>query len=163
MPSFTDTNGKRRNYATEEELLEFANKMREAGDAKPLEALMPSVPQDEKSCLIANAVNFRSTVLPVEGGKWPDGTDLWVMIPERVGKERLAKIAEAVGCPLIEVWTPKTGGWLQVERPNEEDLNWFKMRTIEVIRLPKDIGLAANAFDQGEGWTVKYNINVERV
>jgi hypothetical protein len=49
-------------FATEAELLEFANKIREAGGANPLDALMPSTPSDSKACLIAQALNFSCVV-----------------------------------------------------------------------------------------------------
>lgn len=48
--------------ATLEEVKEFANKVREAGGANPLDALMPAVPQESYSCLIARNLNFNCSV-----------------------------------------------------------------------------------------------------
>jgi len=48
--------------ATLNEVLDFANKVREAGGGNPLDALMPAVPQDSSQCLIARNLNFNCEV-----------------------------------------------------------------------------------------------------
>lgn len=123
-------------YATEDELLAFANKIRKAGGADALSALMPSVASSPSACLIANALNFGCSV---DGGtvgldniiKGPRGENRWVMhlsndMPQRIVK----KIANAVDCPLGQ--------------------------REHTILLPWHIGNAAHAFDNRNGWTAKY-------
>ena len=63
--------------ATLEELLEFANKVREAGGGDVIEALMPSNPAIPESCLIANALNFNCQVSGGIGEPW------YMMISDR--------------------------------------------------------------------------------
>lgn len=55
--------------ATLEEVLEFANAVREAGGGNPIDALMPAVPGDADQCLIAKNLNFNCQVAggPVQG------------------------------------------------------------------------------------------------
>ena len=48
--------------ASPEELLEFINKVREAGGSYPLEALMPGVPLDGTNCLLARNLDFNCAV-----------------------------------------------------------------------------------------------------
>jgi hypothetical protein len=113
--------------ASFEELLEFANKVREAGGGNPLDALMPSVPEDPTACLIARNLNFNCSVAGADYGFLESLNlpldDQWVMI---VHDEDLArKIAEAIGT---------TYGW------NKEDRDWQ-------IILPKEIGRVASEFD----------------
>lgn len=76
-------------YATEEEVLAFARKLREAGDGPPLDALVPSKRASAQSCLIANALNFKASVFPMAG--------VWVMSPE-LSDEDILVLANAVGC-----------------------------------------------------------------
>lgn len=76
--------------ATLEELKEFANKVREAGGANPIDALIPAVPQDSEQCLIAKNLNFNCSVEP--GGShngWPN--DEWVMVlPDEAIRDSIA-------------------------------------------------------------------------
>lgn len=137
--------------ATEEELLAFANKMRDAGDADPLESLLPSVPHQSNACLIANALNFSSTVDSLsydDDGQWvgsrevpgllPDsGVHLWGMRLPNMERERAQRIADAVECSLIEV--------------NADEVGSVGYKYI--IKLPVEIGLAAHAFDEGAAFT----------
>lgn len=58
MPVQT-TEGK---IASEQEVIDFANKVREAGGGDLIEALMPSYPSDPNTCLIANALNFECKI-----------------------------------------------------------------------------------------------------
>ena len=95
MPKFTITSdsdypqevwGKSVEYATEAQVLEFAQKLRAAGNGDPIDALFPSTPSVGNACLIANALNFKSYVLPLRDGHWDetryesDGSMEWVMI-----------------------------------------------------------------------------------
>lgn len=73
--------------ATLEELHEFANKVREAGGGNPIDALMPSVPTDSSSCLIAKNLNFNCTVNTAD----VYGRSYWVMwVEDRVLRDNIA-------------------------------------------------------------------------
>lgn len=117
-------------YATEEELLAFANKLRKAGAAEPLDALMPSRPNDTKQCLIANACNFSCAVEPygAMAGDW------YLVFPWNMPEAECRQIAEEVGC----------------SRHHASNGNWH------YIALPRRIANTAAAFDNGAGWTTKY-------
>lgn len=56
-------------YATEEDTLAFANKVREAGGGDFLKALLPSVPEDSQACILARAFNF-DCVVDFPSGEW---------------------------------------------------------------------------------------------
>lgn len=116
--------------ATEAELLEFANKVRKAGGAEVIPALLPSLPCDPVACLIANALNFGcevdgTSVLPAE-----HGGGLWMM--QFLGgthKECLTRrnaVAKA----------------LNLELYGDDEADW------PAVLLPEHIGNAALAFDQ---------------
>jgi hypothetical protein len=128
-------------YATEEEVLAFANKVRKAGGANVLEALMPSVPGNANSCLIARALNFECSIRPFYGSPTSTGEyAYWYMeFPPRTSLEQAAKIADAVGCECVSVPVP------------------FIDSTLYRIILPRHIGNAAHAFDERTGWPQKYN------
>lgn len=90
--------------ASFEELLEFANKVREAGGGNPLDALMPAVPCDPKACLIAKNLNFNCKV----EGYGDDGR--WVMwIDNDLDEDGYSlspistRIAEALDLELVDV------------------------------------------------------------
>lgn len=116
--------GKQLTAANRAALLEFANKVREAGGGTPLSALMPSVPQNHQQCLIARALNFSCAVGPEQGidvERFPSGAIRWVM---RVSsEEKTIEIAKSAGLDL-----------------RFEGLNL-------VLLLPEEIGNAARAFD----------------
>lgn len=153
MPSF-QSDGHEVKYATERRLLKFANKLRAAGDADPIDALMPSQPTEPKACLIANAVNFRSAVSPIDGF-WPNGDWHWHMtLPHNVSNERVAEIAKAVGCRTVTT-DYRAEKVLDAEAAKRTLAAGRKVRL--VILLPKDIGNAARAFDLHVGWTTKYD------
>lgn len=128
--------------ADETELLEFANKVREAGGADPLGALLPSVPGDETSCLIANALNFKSTVVPVPtsdpGRYYEDGTKRWVMIAPVDTAREIARELD------LDFKTLST---------NHARIHGVGLASDEIplgaIDLPYTIGNAAEAFDLG--------------
>lgn len=123
--------------ATEEELLEFCNKVREAGGANVLEALLPSEVNMPSACLIANALNFGCSVRGFykEGDKdnfHPDGDGsyLWGMyFPRNMTDEAIEKVAAAVDCRIDRGWDGE-----------------------RVMVLPKHIGNAAAAFDSGDAF-----------
>lgn len=145
-------------YATETELLEFTRKLREAGGVDTLDALLPSQAHIPTQCLIANAVNFSSSVQPVARGQginpykfstFPSGAWQWFMIP---GDVDVATLAAAVDCEVVSVFysnmfysqhrMPGIAGELAAERL--------------ALPLPEKIGNTARAFDLGIGWTRNY-------
>lgn len=65
--------------ASIEKVLEFCNAVREAGGANPLDALLPSVPAESDSCLIARNLNFSCTVTPIGHHLNPNK---WIMLIE---------------------------------------------------------------------------------
>lgn len=131
--------------ATEEELLEFANKLRAAGEATALEALLPSTPSNQSTCLIARALNFSCIVtgytdeydggLPHDGDGFPaDGEFryVWQMVlPLETDEKTAQKLADAVGVPLVK-------------HPTGE---------FALAPLPAHIGNAADAFDENLAFT----------
>lgn len=136
MPETLRIEGQDYEVATEAETLEFANKLRAAGAADPIEALMPSTPYDPNSCLIANALNFSCKV---GGSPDPRAADEdWAMIfPENMPEEQAQQIAAAMELPLHVHVDPYAG----VSR---------------YIILPVPIGNVALAFDNRVGWPAKY-------
>lgn len=127
--------------ATEEELLAFANKLRAAGHAEPLESLMPSTPGNSSSCLIANACNFSSAVRPSalasHGIDYRESSDsrefpCWLLsFPRNMGLPRAQAVADAVDLPLRTA------------------MDWDGTDAYYYIILPREIGNAAHAFDDG--------------
>ena len=128
--------------ATEDELLEFCNSVRQAGGAEVLEALLPSTPGVPSECLIARGLNFDCTVgNTVYGMAWNGtglrdgffipGTDscFWVMTVHYGNSEdsmaKAQEVANALGL---------------TQFANE-------------IALPEHIGNAAEAFDQRVAFT----------
>lgn len=80
-------------YATEIELLDFANRLRRLGGANVIDAFMPSVAGSAKHCLIANALNFSALVSPCV-----PGNGRWQMnFPDNVSTETIDRIANALG------------------------------------------------------------------
>lgn len=108
-----------RHRADVDEVIDFANKIRKAGGGNLIDELIPSTPEDTKSCLIANALNFHCKVEP----NWNQytGQNEWVMIIE--DHDTGINIAETL------------------------DLEYFDTDNIVVITLPTRIGLVAEAFD----------------
>lgn len=104
--------------ASLEELIEFANKVREAGGGNPLDALMPSVPGDTQQCLIAKNLNFNCEV----DGDGPNGE--WTMHVESA--ETAKDIADSLG--------------LELHDPYEDDY-------FNTVILPPEIGEVARVFD----------------
>lgn len=140
-PSFISDKGNRIYYASEAELLDFANKVREAGGADVLDAFMPSTPKEPGHCLIANALNFGCKVVALFAPTdlaltmpWQNDEEefQWVMdLPNNITEAQVKALLKATGCE-----------YLKLKRQ---------------LKLPRHIGNAARAFDRGEGWTRKYN------
>lgn len=108
--------------ASVQEVIEFANTVREAGGGNIISELMPSDPNEPDSCLIANALNFNCSIRPDEDvveveDLWSyeneyeeGGADLlyhseWCMFVEN--EELAQKISNAIGtkyvvAPVIE-------------------------------------------------------------
>jgi hypothetical protein len=123
--------------ATEEELIEFANKVRTAGGADVIDALLPSTQTEPAMCLIANALNFSSHISPLEGANsldhryGPEYRYVWAMhLPFDMADSIALAISEAAGVALVRVFF-------------DGDL------CTALAPLPPHIGNAADAFDEG--------------
>lgn len=133
-------------------VLEFANKVRNAGGANPIDALMPSVPEDSSACLIARNLNFSCDVEPISFLR--AGTDIdnidprahihgdaWGMFVE--DEDVLERIAEATGLPVVHApvltWTYDEGS--DVEGSYAVD----HLRS--GIELPDELRDVAQSFD----------------
>lgn len=105
--------------ATFDELLEFANKVREAGGGNPLDALMPAVPEDPSQCLIAKNLNFNCQV---DGGPgaWANVIEGeatsgdWYMSTDKDVRDR---IAEALNLPKV-TWKDPSIVYYAVQLPD---------------------------------------------
>ena len=133
-------------YASEEELLDFANRLRACGGANALEALIPSVPRHPEQCLIANALNFSCDVRPLSRKAHPNGVGIqWVMVlPQNMDEDRAKQIADQMELPLIRYTLRK---------------HMYECLTVTerwALELPLKIGNTAQAFDERKGWTAKY-------
>lgn len=112
--------------ATLQETLDFANKVREAGGADALDALMPSSPQEPGSCLIANALNFSCEISGAEG---TFGKNRWAMFLEGAKAiEQARKIGKALD--------------LKIRVYEEDSFDGAQ------ILLPLEIGQVADDFDK---------------
>lgn len=135
MPTFT-YHGSTIPYASEQEVLNFANAVRQGGGGEVIQELFPGTPEEPKACLIANALNFSTKVEEITGYEAPVPKDemIWGMVfPSRTRKAEAQKIADAVGCPV-----------------RKEGSCW-------AIVLPRLIGNTAHAFDNAKrGWVTKY-------
>lgn len=139
--------------ATFEELLEFANKVREAGGGNPLDALMPAVPSSSSRCLIAKNLNFNCTVGSVQA----KSSDHWVMAVTT--KEIRDKIADALNLETIDTvdWGYKYG------LPDDPDGSYNKIDVYGVI-LPDNIGQVAAEFDSwNHALTGRYNDHLDYI
>jgi hypothetical protein len=118
-----------RNRASVDEIISFANKIREAGNADLIDGLLPSVPEDANSCLIANALNFDCAVNSHSGD--------WCM--EIADAEVGVEIAEKLG---LDYNAPSYLDY--VDDDGEE--HWEYEGDCDIY-LPEEIGLVAAAFD----------------
>jgi hypothetical protein len=146
VPTFIDDYDKRLTYATEEQMLEFANVVRAAGGANALEAFFPSEPENPKACLIANALNFKTSVQPL----WSREHYSWMMVfPKNMAKAKVEAIAKAI----------QSLGYDDVSYAFDHLVDGEQRK---IIRLPKVIGNTADAFDNAtRGWVTKYRIKEE--
>lgn len=124
--------------ATLDELLDFANKVREAGGGNPLDALMPAVPEDATQCLIAKNLNFNCSVGGGPGQDHPlhDSDAWWMTVADRDVRDR---IAAALG--LVAADYDVSPGTLGAAG---DDFDWFEAYG---VKLPPRIGQVAADFD----------------
>jgi hypothetical protein len=121
-------------YATVGEVLEFVNRVREAGGAETIDRLPNAVPRDPERCLLARALNFDCEVRGY--GRWPSGATIWHMVLPSKSAAEVAALAEALGL--------------------EHDSAPSRRGLDATIVLPEEIGNVARAFDLNEGWTRDY-------
>jgi hypothetical protein len=132
MPRTIRIDGIDHRVATEKELLDFANAVRKAGGANVLEALLPSRVGNSEKCLIATALNFGCSI-DAAGDGYSDGVWKWHMeFPDNMTNERIKEIVEQVP------------GARLARSPFAE-----KGEQRYAMLLPKHIGNAARAFDDG--------------
>lgn len=145
MPVNIDMYGLISSIATEEELLEFANKVRAAGGANILDALLLSKRSQSSACLIARALNFDCEVnqwKPTDNRisvDWPSGNPKWVMMPQRGDGAHSEKLTRQLSKDLK----------LRLVR------NMTRRHPLEFVYgllLPETIGNAARAFDAGNAF-----------
>lgn len=148
MPEMIDVDGVKMEIATEAELLAFANKVREAGGADVLNALLPSRPGRATKCLIARALNFECSVFgwtPVDdrnNTEWASGDSKWIMLPHRGSPEQCDELARELSKKL------KLRLVRNEASPTRRDQGWDY-----ALLLPKHIGNAAAAFDSRVAFT----------
>jgi hypothetical protein len=123
--------------ATLQETLDFANKVREAGGADALDALMPSSPQEPGACLIANALNFSCEISGAADDRVIGAADSW-------GKDRWAMHLE--GAKAIEQ-AHKIADALSLKVKVVHDDLFYAQRNRAKILLPVEIGQVAQDFD----------------
>ena len=126
--------------ATEDELLAFCNRVRSAGGAEVLEALLPSDPNKSHTCLIANNLNFGCRVMPGRTAEqlplFINGTRSrqWFMVlPGNLTAAVVYKVAKAI-------WDG--------DAPEDAIVPYESERAL-AIKLPEAIGNSAQAFDKG--------------
>lgn len=129
--------------ATEEELLEFANAVREAGGASPIEALIPSAPSVSNQCLIANALNFQSKVDIIN--EWSVSEEYWDRIKPKNFREHTWGM-------LVESDELAEKIQLSVEGTSIVKPKYEEMYFSAYVVLPAHIGNAAHAFDHGQAF-----------
>lgn len=126
--------------ASFEELLEFANAVREAGGGNPLDALMPAVPEDQTQCLIAKNLNFNCVVNGIGGyHKNLDtgelvGSGFWGMWVE--SEEVRDNIAAALDLPRVN-------SQAEYDDPDDGRTVFYSYAVV----LPEEIGQVASDFD----------------
>lgn len=125
--------------ASLDELKEFANKVRAAGGGNPLDALMPSVPEDGSQCLIAKNLNFNCAVYGLDSDteERSDGGSHWHMVVE--SKDLRDQIADTLG--LAKVDHEEYLGWDAKTKEEKYEMKYG-------IRLPEEIGEVAAEFDR---------------
>lgn len=154
VPEFS----KHRPVATERELLNFANRVRDAGGADFLKKLLPAYPEQSTECLIARALNFHCEITPWapcnpdrDNGRFSDGSEKWIMIPHHGNTEQSEKKARELA-PKISLRLLKQRTSM---RADDEPIKYG-------LQLPRHIGNAAEAFDLGMAFE-KLNINLPSI
>lgn len=123
--------------ATEDELLEFANRIRSAGGGDIIDGLLPSIPGEPEACLIANALNFSCEVSVTDEPMTAEGGHVWYMSFTGVDHDKAQAIADVA----------------------EAELHVDSFSGTYAVHLPEHIGNAADAFDAEAAFT---NYHVER-
>lgn len=78
--------------ATIDEIKKFCNVAREAGGAKQIADLIPSLPSDGEACLIARNLNFECDVFSYDGKQFEKGEEIWAMkVDDRSLAQKIAK------------------------------------------------------------------------
>ena len=124
--------------ASVEEVLDFCNKVRKAGGAKPLNALLPGVPSDPDACLIAQNLNFECMVMgPNTGATREDRR-----------KVKAAGGKEKIWCMFIrdEKVRDKIAAALDLVAVNFDEGDGFEPPF--AVILPQKIGNVAENFDK---------------
>ena len=117
-----------RGRASIDELIDFANQVRLAGNGEVIDKLLMSVPQDPENCVIANALNFDSEV--------SDNFGPWAMEPEN--NKLVEPICEAMGLEIVYRYS---------EDEIDEGFVPADDNYAAAIKLPKNIYQVAEAFD----------------
>lgn len=122
--------------ASDEEVLDFCNKVRAAGGANPLDALVPDCyPEDASQCLVARSLNFSCEVSPKKSNKTVSHWTLEIensVILDRIASElNLKKASE------YSVWLPAEIASVAYEfdvfaEDNPEKNPWFEYYTQKV-------------------------------
>lgn len=125
-----------------DEVLEFCNIVRQAGGGKPLNALLPGIPSDSESCLIAKNLNFECNV---------SGVSTYELDPEGKGYGEAARaIRDQGGDSLDEPWGMFVKNFTTVEKIGKAaNLKYAETDNGRggVIILPRRIGNVAANFD----------------
>lgn len=126
MPDLTEDR-----TATFEETLDFANAVRKAGGGNPIDALMPSEPQDSQTCLIARNLNFSCEIDGLDAEFVDEhGENRWQMRVE--DPDVLKRISAALDLPLLVY----------------DDEEFYATGEPFALVLPRAIGNVARDFDR---------------
>lgn len=162
MPEYVKNHsGREYPIATETELIEFCNKVREAGGADPISALFPSTPDEPESCLIARALNFSCEVNgPYDAAAWADklkdDKKLQKLIQHAAGGRFTYKdTQESIWVMLVQHGNHEDSAEKAKEVAEKLGLHYV----IDEILLPREIGNSAQAFDNELAFT-EYNTTV---
>lgn len=157
-----------------DQVLDVCNRVRKAGGAEPLAALMPGVPELERECLIAVNLNFDSMVMPSTAAgdattrttiwSYPDGEKAWFMVlgaPERAQPQHResVKLAQEIGKALD--WPLVGIPWLHAAPTGGPPYFYAETNVLmAALLLPREFGRVAAAFD---GQDIEYNTLIAEV
>lgn len=134
--------------ATVDELIEFVNKIREAGGADVIEALFPSVMGDEEACLIAKALNFQCSV----GGS--EHHREWAMLSADITYDHKNYSSRWLSGNYVWVMKIHHGAHIDSIVKAKEIAGKLELPCIDnELLLPEVIGNSALAFDKGVAFT----------